>query len=220
MPTGKKITDLVGQRFSRLVVIEPIEENEHGTIIWKCLCDCGNYKNVSTKNLRNGRVRSCGCLAKEIFSKSRMASIKIPGLTIATTRIYRIWYETKRRCYNLKCIQYNNYGGRGITVCDEWRNNSATFYNWAISNGYADNLTIDRKDNNGNYCPDNCRWLTQKEQQNNRRNNRLIEFNGETKTISEWGEKYNINYNLIAYRLKIGWTIEKALITPVHKKSV
>lgn len=119
----------------------------------------------------------------------------------------------KKRCYNLKYKRYNDYGGRGIKICNEWLNDFKVFYDWAMQNGYKDNLTIDRIDVNGNYEPSNCRWANIKTQANNKRNNRIIEYKGEFHTMSEWANIYNINYKLLHSRLKKGWNIEKALFT-------
>lgn len=134
------------------------------------------------------------------------------------TRLYRIWENMKTRCYNDHSAQYKDYGARGITVCDEWKDNFQAFYNWSISHGYADNLTIDRKDNNAGYSPDNCRWATMVEQCNNRRNNHIVTINGQGKTLREWSEQFNINYHTVQDRLKRGWNEIDALTTPVQSK--
>lgn len=123
----------------------------------------------------------------------------------------------RQRCTNENCINYKNYGGKGICVCDEW-NDFENFYNWAISNGYEEHLTIDRISSNGDYTPHNCRWVTQKEQQNNRTNNRLIEFCGEIHTLGEWSSITGIRYETIWRRLKYGWSVEQALTTKCFRK--
>ena len=133
---------------------------------------------------------------------------------MCNTRLYCIWKGIKQRCFDTKFKEYKYYGGRGIKVCNEWRTDFMAFYNWAMANGYKDALTIDRINVNGNYEPSNCRWICQKEQQNNRRNNRLITYNGETHTISEWAEIKNINANTLWQRLcRYNWGIEKTLET-------
>ena len=135
------------------------------------------------------------------------------------TRLHNIWKSMKHRCHSPKYKEFKNYGGRGIAVCEEWQKDFLTFYHWAIANGYNETLTIDRIDVNGNYEPNNCRWATQKEQQNNRSNNRLIAYNGETHTISEWAEIKNINVTVLWQRLyRCNWGIEKALET-VHNNA-
>lgn len=129
------------------------------------------------------------------------------------TRIHNIWRSIKRRCYTKSHIEYKRYGGRGITACDEWQE-FIPFYEWSMKNGYQDNLTIDRIDPDGNYAPDNCRWATQKEQQNNRRNNHLITYNGKTQTAKQWSEELNIKNSTIITRLSRGWSVERTLNTP------
>ena len=125
----------------------------------------------------------------------------------------------KKRCYSENEIGYENYGGRGITVCDEWKNNFEAFYNWAIENGYKDGLTLDRKDNDGQYCPENCKWSTVKEQANNRRSNHLLTLNGETHNLMEWSEITGIPYHTLKKRINGSkWSTEKALTTPVKKR--
>ena len=129
-------------------------------------------------------------------------------------RIYRIWSGMKQRCYNQKSPEYKWYGGKGIAVCDEWLHDFKAFYNWAITNGYADDLTIDRKDNSKGYSPDNCRWATNKEQHNNQSNNVKITYNNKTQTLKQWSEELNVNYSTLRMRIERGWSIERALGTP------
>lgn len=129
-------------------------------------------------------------------------------------RIRRIWSGIIRRCDNPETEFYYRYGGRGIIICDEWRD-FEVFYEWALSNGYGDNLTIDRIDNDGNYEPSNCRWATWKEQANNRSNNHIVTYNGKSQTLSLWAEEVNIPFKALQLRLKNGWSIEKALNTPL-----
>lgn len=129
------------------------------------------------------------------------------------SRLYQIWNSMKQRCENPNAISYPRYGGKGITVCEEWKKSFIAFRDWALSHGYADNLTIDRKSNSGNYCPENCRWVTNKEQQNNTSYNRLYTYNGETFNIMQWAEKMGMHPNMLYKRLLRGWSIEKALTT-------
>ena len=133
------------------------------------------------------------------------------------TRLYRTYASMKRRCYNKNVKDYKNYGGRGVRVCDEWTQDFMNFYNWAINNGYNDNLTIDRINVNGNYEPNNCRWITMKQQENNRRNNVNLTYNGITKTITQWGQSLNIPRSTIFNRYYNGWTTEDILFGK-HKK--
>ena len=204
--------DLTDKRFGRLLVLKFEGNGKHGESLWECQCDCGNIKIVSAGHLTNGDTRSCGCLYRETrhtFGKTHGES---------KNRLYKIWVGIKIRCHDEQNGSYHKYGKRGIEVCEEWRNSYEAFRDWALSNGYTDKLTLDRKDNNGNYCPDNCRWATQKEQQNNRRNNHLLTYNDETLTISQWNDRLGFTRGTISQRLnKLGWSVEKALTTPIRK---
>lgn len=200
---GKSI-DLTGQKFGRLTVIEKAE-NKGKYTAWICKCECGENVIVRSDHLKSGFTKSCGCLRKKSHIRH--------GLN--HTRIYKIWSHMKSRCCNQKDCHYKYYGDRGIKVCDEWLNDFEAFYNWAMSNGYDDTLTIDRIDVNGNYEPSNCRWATRKEQSNNRRSNHLLTYNNKTQTIKQWADEYNITYNKLSSRInKYNWTIERALNTP------
>ena len=208
-----KFIDLSGQRFGRLTVIERAANDKHGEPRWLCRCDCGNHVIVLGSSLRSGHTKSCGCLQREHAAKI--------GKNTAThrlhnTRIYNIWSHMKSRCTSPKDPSFANYGCRGTTVCEEWQR-FEPFYKWAIANGYDDTLSIDRIDVNGGYRPENCRWATMKEQQRNKRNNHYVTYDGETKTITEWAEKLNIRPETLHSRLRSGWSIEKALTTPVNK---
>ena len=155
--------DLTGQRFGRLTVEKRAGTSQNGNVLWACKCDCGNITVVKGYSLKNSITRSCGCLIAE-STKDRNTT---HGLR--KTRLYRIWANMKDRCLNSNAPGYLYYGGRGITICDEWKNDFLQFYDWAMANGYADDLSIDRIDNDKGYNPDNCRWATHSEQMRNRR---------------------------------------------------
>ncbi len=137
---------------------------------------------------------------------------------LKNTRLFRIWSNMKNRCNNSKCDKFYRYGARGITVCDEWQNDFQTFYDWAMSHGYSDELTLDRIDNDGNYCPENCRWATLKMQANNTSHCRFITIDGNTKTMKEWCEITGVNYNTARDRIRHGWNPVKAVTTPSNPK--
>lgn len=205
-----KLIDLTGRKFGRLTVLERAENTNDGYPKWKCVCDCGNEVVVKGSNLRQGRSTSCGCYQKEYTIKR---SITHGG---CGTRLYRIWLAIKKRCYNENSANYNNYGGRGISMCEAWKNSFEPFHDWAVENGYSDDLSIDRVDVNGNYEPSNCRWATTEEQANNRTDNHRITYNGKTQTISRWAEELGFSHYTIRSRLnQLGWTVEEALSTPV-----
>ena len=158
-----KLIDLTGQRFGRLTVVERTGTSKNGNALWACRCDCGNVAVVRGASLKNGITRSCGCLIAE-STKDRNTT---HGLR--KTRLYHVWANMKDRCLNPNTPSYSYYGGRGITICDEWRDDFQAFYDWAMANGHRDDLSIDRIDNDKGYNPDNCRWATHSEQMHNRR---------------------------------------------------
>lgn len=206
-----KALDLINQKFGKLTVLEKTGRKGE-KVMWKCQCDCGNFVFVPTFVLRGGKSKSCGCLKSERMIEHNTKH------NLCQTKLYRIWKGIKQRCLNANHKQYNDYGGRGITICDDWKNDYLSFYNWSIQNGYAENLTIDRIDNNGNYEPLNCRWVDRKIQNNNSRHNHLITYNGKTLTISQWAELYNLTYTCLKNRInRYKWSIEKALTTPMKK---
>ena len=287
----EKFQDLTGQRFGKLKVIERIESyispSGYKYTMWRCQCDCGNFINVRTTDLKNNHTQSCGCLHKEMLSKAKLIDLtgQVYGrLTVikrvddyispsgsrkvqwlckckcgkevivtgnnlkngnskscgcynrellpkinsthnaSNTRLYHIWTCMKDRCYNPKNKKYKDYGGRGIIICDEWINDFEAFANWAYDNGYIENVsrgecTIDRIDVNGNYCQQNCRWVNQKVQTNNKRNNHYITYNGETHTVTEWNNILGYKKGVLSRRIFSGWSIEDAFTKPVKSNS-
>lgn len=197
--------ELIGQKFGRLTVVARGENAPNGKARWICDCDCGKRKekSVTTYDLVSGKVKSCGCLYKESNEGRNITHGR------SRSRLYRIWLGMKRRCK-----VHENYCGKGVSVCEEW-NEFKPFYDWSLANGYIGHLTIDRKDNNKGYSPDNCRWATMKEQQNNRTNNIRITVNGEEKTISEWSEITGIRKATLEWRVKHQWA-ENELFMPVN----
>jgi hypothetical protein len=206
----RRLKDLTGARFGKLTVIERAP-SQKGHTCWKCRCDCGGEIIAQSWLLRRGDYRSCGCFRNELLRQRRTTH------GMSHTRLFRIWAEMKKRCYNPKQGFYQDYGGRGITICKEWQSDFQAFYQWAIVSGYKDNLSIDRIDVNGNYTPDNCRWATRKEQANNTRRNHYVFYNGKTHTIAEWAEIIGISPKTIQSRLSSGWNIKDALNKPVRR---
>ena len=194
----KLANDLTGKKFGKLEVIGVHDTGSRKTY-YVCQCDCGNIKVVRADALISGATKSCGCIKKEQDKINLTANHKHK---MSGTRIYETWQDMKRRCYNKQNARYDRYGGRGITVCDEWLNNFQSFYDWAISNGYSDDLTIDRIDNDGNYEPSNCRWSTAKEQCNNRGSNINITIGNATKSLMRWCEIFNVDYKKVYARYK------------------
>lgn len=189
-----KFKDLTGQKFGRLTVIKRADNNKNGSTRWLCKCDCGNEKIVEGGHLRSNKIKSCGCLLTDVLIKRNYTH----GMT--NTRLFHIWQGIKIRCYNKNFEHYKHYGERGITICEEWKDNFMSFYDWAMSNGYKEHLTIDRIDVNGNYEPSNCRWVKQAEQSRNRRDTVYITYNGETHTFYEWSKITGINQNTLCTR--------------------
>lgn len=209
-----RLKDYTGERFGRLIVIKRVENNKHNQVRWLCKCDCGNKKIVLANALREGNTRSCGCL------KHEQNYINIVHITHnkSNTRLYNIWKNMKNRCNNPKNRRHKFYYDKGIKVCNEWQKNFMSFYKWAMENGYKENLTIDRIDNNGNYEPNNCRWATITEQNNNQSNNIRIYYNNITYNVKDFCKKYKIKRCTLMQRLKNNWNIEKIINTPIQSK--
>lgn len=204
----------IGEQIGHVVVVA--EDNPHITPNgtkhrrYICQCECGNFKSFIEWNLKkSGDHANCGCVnRREVAERSRTHGKSY-------TKLYGIWGSMIKRCRNPKDYHYKQYGGRGITVCDEWFDYT-TFESWALSNGYAEGLSIDRIEVNGNYCPQNCRWTTDYTQMNNRRNTYYLEYNGVRLSLSEWSAQTGLRRETIRQRILAGWSIEKALTTPLN----
>jgi len=216
-----KFKSLIGETFGRLLVVERVENKIYlsgrSFVQYKCLCNCGNIVFVLGNTLKAGKTKSCGCLRKE-------TSRGHPTHGKTNTRLFKIWSSMKERCYLKNHVGYKNYGARGIFVCDEWigKTGFQKFYDWSINNGYKENLSIDRIDNNKGYFPENCRWATRSEQQRNRRDSIIIEYNGEKRSLADWSQMLcgNPTDAQRAYqRYKKGVPIEKLFLPPKTRKA-
>lgn len=207
-----KLIDLTGQRFGRLTVIKRTEEiATNKSAKWHCVCDCGNYCIKTSSSLRRFEKNSCGCWKSEITSKLFKKYYNLDR------KLYEIWKGIKARCFNINSKDYRNYGGRGITICDEWLDYNV-FSNWAIYNKYINGLTIERIDVNGNYCPENCCWIENKYQGQNTRKVKRFIYNEKSYTIRQLSENFNVNYYALKARLtQYGWDIEMAINELVSK---
>jgi hypothetical protein len=203
--------NLTGQQFGRLTALHVTDQRNYKNLpMWFCKCSCGNNALISSSNLNTGKTRSCGCL--------NMERIKTHGLSGSPE--YTAWEGMIQRCTNIKTLNYNNYGGRGIMICDRWLHSFENFYT-DMGPRLSPDHSIDRYPNNdGHYEPGNCRWATQTEQLNNRRNNHLIDYNGITYTSSQLAEKLNINPAVFNTRLNRNWSIEKIIDTPIRQYGI
>lgn len=204
-----KIRDLTGERFGRWKVVGYAytkQGKNQGIPCWNCVCDCGTEKVVSGKMLKGRQSESCGCSRKdntEIGDRTRTHGL-------SKSRLYKIWAKVKYRCLDPNYPEFHYYGGRGITVCDEWMT-FEPFMKWANENGYEDTLSIDRINHNGNYEPSNCKWATSEEQANNKSNNVVLEYDGKSLTLAQWARELSVNRSLLANRYKRGYPVDKIL---------
>lgn len=223
-----RVKDLTGIKFGKLMVIERNGLNNQNRAMWLCQCECGNEKTISSHDLQHGTI-SCGCVGKEQRLKNlekgrgwnkgitKYKNCEKPkrqckrSKNVGFKRLKSIYYKMINRCYNIKNDRYKDYGARGITICEEWKESVDNFITWSLNNGYSDNLTIDRINNDLGYSPQNCRWATKKEQANNTRNNRKVTYKNMTKNITQWGEYLRIKPHTIGTRLDRGWSIEESL---------
>lgn len=210
----KNIKNHTGEKYGRLLVLEFIKREKRNSY-WKCICDCGKEIIIPITYLTVGDTKSCGCYRKEVC-KNKV----ITKHNLTKTRIYHIWSAMKQRCYNKNLKEYKHYGFRGIKVCDEWLTDFMNFYIWAYANGYQSNLSIDRINNDGNYEPNNCRWATIKEQNNNMSTNHFVLYKNEKLTLSQLAEKYNIKYDIVKNRMRLGWYIERIVTQPIRNRKI
>ncbi len=199
---------MIGKKYGRLVVISFSHRNARSKIFFNCQCDCGNVKIIEGDPLRRGATKSCGCYHKKANMKHGLAS---GG---EKHRLYKIYGGMKDRCCNGKNHKYFRYGGRGIQICNEWLNDNSSFFNWAFANGYKKDLTIERIDNDGDYCPSNCKWATPKEQANNRSHIPKYLYKGKTYTGAQIETTFGVKSYLFRQRINRGWPIEKAINLP------
>lgn len=204
--------DLTGQRFGRLLVLRRVGRRK-----WLCVCDCGGQSVSLGYNLKSGSAGSCGCYQRERAAEvgrrcARHGESRHSGPGRQRSREWIAWMSMRQRCLNSKHKSYKDYGGRGISICERW----GRYENFLCDMGRRPSVrhTLERKDVDGDYCPENCCWATGKQQCRNRRNNKLVEFGGQTKCLSEWAEIYGVTFHLLYDRLKRGWSFERAIATP------
>lgn len=209
-----KQRDISKQKFNNLTAISFDHRDEKSRHYWKFRCDCGRELIIRKSSVTSGNTKMCKECANIQLSKNKTTH------GMSKTRIYKEWAGMIQRCNNPKSTSYERYGAKGITVCDEWlgENGFINFCKWAMANGYRDDLTIDRIDNDKGYSPDNCRWATCKEQSCNKNSNKNLTYRGKTMTMAEWADEIGISRSSLFGRLKRGWSVEKALSTPPIKE--
>ena len=204
-----KEINIIGQKFGRLTVLSFSHSKKYNKY-YLCKCTCGNTKIILKGSLLSGKTLSCGCFQKEQASKANT----LPG---DHSRLHAILSGMISRCEDPNSNRFYRYGARGITVCNDWKNDPESFCLWALSNGYAPGLTIDRIDNNKGYSPDNCRWVTAFEQSRNTSKNVLITYKGKTQILKDWARELGIKNTTLHNRINYyGWSVEKAFTTPVR----
>ena len=215
--------EYIGKKFGRLTIVEFSHKKQRYSscgkknghdFYYKCKCDCGNETISRIADLKNGKASSCGCYRVE---RTKEINKKYETAEFWNTRLYRIYAGIKSRCFNIRNPRYIDYGARGITICDEWKNDFMSFYDWSMKNGYKDYLTIDRIDVNGNYEPSNCRWCTVSDQSNNKRNNHFVVYNGVEMTVKQLSDLCGMKYDTLLCRLLRGWDVERAVNQPIRK---
>lgn len=213
---GREIQDKTGKRFGKLTVISMSPERKQNRVTWECLCDCGNKTLATSNGLQSMRTKSCGCTRSQLISEAKTKhghSSRVRGKSVATTE-YMIWAGIKTRCLNKKSRPYKDYGARGITICDGWKNSFEQFIS-DMGLRPSKSHSIERLDNNGPYDPENCIWATSTKQANNKRNNHMLECYGKTQSVSDWARETGILATTLIMRIRAGWSSEKAISTPV-----
>lgn len=203
--TKEYLDSFIGKKQGKLTILSYTKKGKNNATYFRCLCECGRFSEIRANHLFNDKQTTCGRHHKK-YEDSKIGE-----------RLYAAWNRMIRRCNNPKDPKYYAYGARGISVCEEWQINYEAFYKWSLENGYQIGLWIERIDNDGNYCPDNCRWTTREEQMNNTRRNRFICYNQQTKTLAQWCKTLDLCYATVNSRLNRGWSIEKSFETPTKK---
>jgi hypothetical protein len=218
-----KFVDITGNRYGELTVLGLAEVKLKNRPAWRCICDCGREKVVAGDSLKCGAVKCCGAHKTKFYSealsrRSKIQNRKYPKETDSHSRLYTLWRAMKWRCLDPTHVAYDRYGGAGITICDDWMTYSK-FREWAVSSGYQEHLTIDRKDNNRGYCPDNCRWATHKEQSKNKKSGYHLTAFGETKHLMDWisDPRCKASPGALRRRLKSGHSTEFAISASEHE---
>lgn len=204
--------DFIGRKLGQLTILSKCEPSHTGHTCFMTKCDCGNYKKVVAYRLLNGTTQSCGC-KKKLLDENRFKTH-----ALSKHPLYSVWLNMNRRCDYEKGNRFYRYGGRGITVCDQWKKNFVAFYEWSVNNGWAVGLELDRRENSGIYEPSNCRYVTREVNANNKDYNRMYVVNGERLSLTQLSKKYGINKACLFARVNYGWTIERALSTPIRKQ--
>lgn len=204
-----KIKNETGNNYGRLHVVEYYGKNKRKSALWRCICKCGKESIVEGTLLRSGHTKSCGCLQSEITSKNNVKYKTTHGKR--NTRLYKIWTGMKDRCLNVNSNNFKNYGARNINICKEWKDDYIQFHNWSISNGYKEGLTIDRIDNDGDYEPNNCRWVSAEKQSRNKRDTIKIRYNNKEYCLAELSRVVEIPESTLRYRYHKGYRGEKLI---------
>lgn len=194
--------DYTGQKFGRLTAIE-LDHTQRKHSYWKFKCECGSDLVLRVDTVVSGNTKSCGCYNREAHRVQKLTH------GFSKQKVYHVFYAMKSRCYDPSNVAFEYYGGRGIKICDEWLRSPSSFCEWAYANGYSNGLTIDRIDVNGDYSPDNCRWVSRKTQNENTRRNTWLTYNGETMILRDWCQRFNVNMATACSRIKRGLSFEQ-----------